>query len=125
MYIEKGPVAIANRALAGKNGNGNEASGDGWRYRGRGFIHLTGRELYARAGKALHPDNPNIYINNPDIISSDPAESAKVAVWYYQTFVGKRKTASQASQVVNPAGLKKDQRIQKSQYYYDVIKGKR
>ncbi len=125
LYINKGQVAIANRALAGKNGNGNEASGDGWRYRGRGFIHLTGRELYAKAGRALHPDNPNIYIDNPDIISSNPAEGAKVAVWYYQTFVGKKKTAAQASQVVNPAGLKHDQRIDLARQYKQMMTQRR
>lgn len=125
LYINKGPIAIANRALANKNGNGDEASGDGWRYRGRGFIHITGRELYARAGRALHPNNPNIYIDNPDIISSNPAESAKVAAWYYQTFVGKKKTAAQASQVVNPAGLKRDQRIDIAKQYKQMMTQRR
>ena len=120
-YIKRGPVAIANRALANKNGNGNEASGDGWRYRGRGFIHITGRELYAKAGRALHPTNPDIYLKNPDIISSNPEEGARVAAWYYQTFVGKKKTARQASLTVNPAGLKKDQRAALAKHYKDVM----
>lgn len=46
-YAHK-PEMIANRAYAGKNGNGDEDSGDGWRFRGRGLIQLTGRDTYQR-----------------------------------------------------------------------------
>lgn len=106
----KNPVALANKALANKNGNGDENTGDGWAFRGRGFIHLTGRELYAKAGAALHPENPNIYLQNPTLLSSNPVESAKAAVWYYKSKVGKGKTAKQATKVVNPAGLKHAER---------------
>ena len=44
------PERIANRAYAGKNGNGDEASGDGWAFRGRGLVQLTGRTNYAAFG---------------------------------------------------------------------------
>lgn len=42
------PEAIANKAYADRMGNGNVASGDGWRFRGRGCIQVTGRETYAQ-----------------------------------------------------------------------------
>ena len=103
-------VALANRALANKNGNGGESTGDGWKYRGRGFIHLTGKELYAQAGASVHPENPNIYVDHPELLSSNPVESAKASVWYFLHKVGKGKTTKQASKTVNPAGLKSAER---------------
>ncbi len=50
------PQRIANRAYAGRMGNGNEASGDGWLYRGRGLVQITGRDNYAKYGIADNPD---------------------------------------------------------------------
>lgn len=105
------PIALANRALANKNGNGDEKSGDGWKYRGRGFIHVTGRELYAKVGAAVHPQNPTIYIDNPTLLSSNPKEAALASIAYFKLKVGKGKTARQASKVVNPAGLKSKERV--------------
>lgn len=47
------PEKIANRAYAGKIGNGDEESGDGWKYRGRGIIQITGHDNYAAVAKAI------------------------------------------------------------------------
>lgn len=55
------PELIANRVYANRMGNGNEASGDGWRYRGRGAIQLTGkgnyREFADSLGRTIDPDD--------------------------------------------------------------------
>lgn len=51
------PEKIANRAYADKLGNGNEASGDGWKYRGRGLVQITGKANYAKFGIAGSPDD--------------------------------------------------------------------
>lgn len=47
------PEKLANKVYAGRMGNGDEASGDGWRFRGGGLFQLTGRENYARFGKSV------------------------------------------------------------------------
>ena len=109
------PVALANRALAGKNGNGDEASGDGWRFRGRGFIHLTGRELYAQAGALAHPNKAGIYVTSPELLSTDPKEAAAASIAYFKSKVGTGKTTKQTTKVVNPAGLQNKERAAAAQ----------
>lgn len=54
-YARK-PEQIANRAYANRMGNGPEASGDGWRYRGRGYVQITGQDNYAKYDIEQAPD---------------------------------------------------------------------
>jgi len=71
------PKAIANRAYAGRMGNGNELSGDGYKYRGRGYIQITGRDNYEGFGEFIGED----CIKRPDLISlTYPLQSA---AWFF------------------------------------------
>lgn len=72
------PQAIANFVYAGRNGNGNEASGDGWNYRGRGPIELTGKRSYAYAGAALGLD----LVTTPDV-AAEPSAGCMTAAWFW------------------------------------------
>ena len=76
--VTKGPQAIANRVYSGKNGNGDEASGDGWRFRGRGLIQLTGRSNYAAAAEATG----QAYLEQPDLVALPP-DACLTAAWYW------------------------------------------
>lgn len=69
------PEKLANHVYAGIIGNGNEASGDGWRFKGRGFSQLTGRSNYANFGQMLGLD----LIGHPEMLL-DPKIGAKVLI---------------------------------------------
>lgn len=66
MQYERKPEKIANRVYASRMGNGNEASGEGWKYRGRGYIQLTGKENY----KAFDATVPEDILANPDLVAT-------------------------------------------------------
>lgn len=74
----RAPQALANRVYANRNGNGDEASGDGWRYRGRGLIQLTGRANYLAAEAAIGQP----YKAEPDLLLQ-PAHAAMTAAWFW------------------------------------------
>jgi putative chitinase len=71
---ERKPEAIANRVYASRMGNGLESSGDGWKFRGRGALQLTGRSNYEAFAK--YCNRPDV-MTNPDIVATELAfESA-------------------------------------------------
>ena len=72
------PEKIANRAYCDRMGNGDEASGDGWKYRGRGLIQLTGKDNYA----AFSLDADNEALVNPDLVA-EPELAALSAGWFW------------------------------------------
>jgi len=76
--IRRGPEAIANRVYANRIGNGDEASGDGWRYRGSGYKQLTGRSNYREIGGIVNLDLEG----NPEL-AREPRTAASVAFAFW------------------------------------------
>lgn len=72
------PKAIASRVYSNRYGNGNEASQDGWKYRGRGLKQLTFKANYEDCGKGLGID----LVNNPDLLLH-PEYAALSAGWFW------------------------------------------
>jgi len=75
---ERQPERIANRVYANRMGNGDEASGDGWKYRGRGALQLTGKSNYqAFADYIGRPD----VMTNPDLVAGELCFES--ALWFF------------------------------------------
>jgi len=77
---EKNPRKIANSVYANRMGNRDEASGDGYRFRGRGALQCTGHSTYFHAGKALGVD----FVMQPDLVAT-PKYAALTAGWFWDT----------------------------------------
>lgn len=77
-HLARNPEAIANNCYANRMGNGNEASGDGWAYRGRGAIQLTGLANYAEATSALRVN----YIAHPALVEQAPDAVRTAGYWW-------------------------------------------
>ena len=76
-YARK-PQAIANRVYANRMGNGPESSGDGWKFRGRGFLQLTGHDNYKALSEYIN--RPDI-MDNPDLVATELAIES--ALWFF------------------------------------------
>ena len=63
---ERKPEKIANRVYSSRMGNGDEASGEGWKYRGRGYIQLTGKSNYSKFDGTVGDD----ITGNPDLVAT-------------------------------------------------------
>ena len=74
---ERNPVKIANNVYANRMGNGSETSGDGYKFRGRGYIQLTGEYSYKLFGESIGVD----VLSNPDLVATTyPLRSA---AWFF------------------------------------------
>jgi len=72
------PEKLANKIYSGRMGNGDEESGEGYAYRGRGLIQMTGKEAYANCGSGLGVD----LVGNPNWLV-DPKYAALSAGWFW------------------------------------------
>lgn len=93
---ERQPMKIANRVYANRMGNGDEASGDGWKFRGRGALQLTGKSNYqAFADYIGRPD----VMDNPDLVAGELCFES--ALWFFD----RNKLWSICDQGINDAAI--------------------
>lgn len=78
-YARK-PEKIANRVYANRMGNGSEESGDGWRYRGRGLIQVTGKDNYRLVSESLDID----FILQPDLLAMPKFAALSAAEYWHR-----------------------------------------
>ena len=104
------PKRIANMVYASRMGNRDEASGDGYRFRGRGCIQLTGYANYFHAGQALGVD----FVMNPDLVAT-PMYAALTAGWFWDTHKCNAQAASsdwiRLTKIINGGTIGLDDRI--------------
>jgi putative chitinase len=73
----KNPLKIASKVYGGRMGNGPESTQEGYKFRGRGYIQLTGKENYTAFGKSINED----ILSNPDKVASSYALLS--AAWFF------------------------------------------
>ncbi len=78
--LSKSPEKLASRVYGGRMGNGDETTGEGYRYRGRGLIQLTGKDNYRLAGSSLRLP----LLDKPELLTQ-PAEACRSAAWFWLT----------------------------------------
>lgn len=76
----RNPRKIANKVYANRMGNRDEASDDGWRFRGSGWVQLTGHDNFYHFGKAMGED----FVMKPDLVRT-PLYAAQSAGWFWST----------------------------------------
>jgi putative chitinase len=90
------PEKIANRVYADRMGNGNEASGDGWKFRGRGALQLTGKANYEAFSK---------YLNKPEVMTNPDLVATTYAFDSAMFFFDKNKLWSICDKGINDASI--------------------
>lgn len=113
------PIAIANKVYANRMGNGNEASGDGWKFRGRSSLQLTGKDNYKLFSDYIGED----CVANPDLVASKYfLEAAKFffdknKLWQYCKTVDNN-SITKVTKLINGGTNGIEDRILKTNKYY-------
>jgi len=81
LQYERKPELIANKIYSSRMGNGPEASGDGWKFRGRGILQITVRSNYTQASRDLFQDD--CLVQDPDLLRQ-PAYATLTACWFWK-----------------------------------------
>lgn len=81
LYV-KNPIKLASAVYANRMGNGSEQSQEGFKYRGRGAMHLTGKYNYRKCSLELYNDERLVV--NPDLVNEDMHTCIETALWFWK-----------------------------------------
>lgn len=116
----RNPRKIANKVYANRMGNRDEESGDGFRFRGRGCIQLTGHAGYFHAGKALEVD----FVKEPELVAT-PKYAALTAGWFWATHdcnrLAEMKDWTALTKKINGGTIGLDDRIKHIKHAIEVL----
>ena len=119
----RNPQKIASKVYSGRMGNGPESSGDGFKFRGRGYIQLTGRDNYTRFAKFIGEDT----VNNPDLVATKyPLASAAFffdsnKLWAICDKGADAATVTAVTKRVNGGTIGLPDRIKHFKEYYELL----
>ena len=120
----KNPQKIASKVYGGRMGNGPESTGEGYKFRGRGYIQLTGKDNYTRFAKFIGEDT----VNNPDLVATKyPLASAAFffdsnKLWAICDRGADTATVTAVTKRVNGGTIGLPDRIKHFQEYYHLLK---
>jgi putative chitinase len=120
----RNPEKIANRVYSSRMGNGDEASGEGWKFRGRGYIQLTGKSNYSKFDSFVEDD----ILSNPDLIATKyPLASAAFffnsnGLWSICDLGSDEATVAKVSKRVNGGTIGLADRIKHFKEYWTYLK---
>lgn len=114
--------AIANRVYANRMGNGPESSGDGWRYRGRGLIQLTGKYNYKKFGDSLGISLSEV----PDFLETFDGAVIS-ACWYWENkdlnYYADNDDIKSITKLINGGYIGLEDRIRKYSNILEILEG--
>ena len=117
------PQKIANRVYGGRMGNGPEETGDGFKYRGRGYLQLTGKNNYSKFAKFIGEDT----VNNPDLVATKyPLASAAFffdsnKLWSICDEGSDNKTITKLTKRINGGVIGLSARIHEFKHFYKLL----
>jgi putative chitinase len=117
------PQKIASRVYGGRMGNGPEETGDGFKYRGRGYIQLTGKNNYTNFAKFIGEDT----VNNPDLVATKyPLASAAFffesnKLWSICDEGADDKTIIKLTKRINGGLIGIDHRLKEFKHFYKLL----
>lgn len=118
----RNPKKIANKVYANRMGNRDEASGDGYRFRGRGCIQLTGHANYFHAGQSCGVD----FVMEPELVAT-PRYAAMTAGWFWDTHklnqYADRTDFLMMTKKINGGTIGLDDRIRHINHALDILNG--